>query len=498
MGHPNSPLTFGVTTRSSDSRLWTRYPRGDAPNPGSPQGLGVTAAVAAALGGATGGGGTAPGLQDYWGLTPDRYVSASASGSDNGLSESTPWTWAQYLSSATSGMVVGVMPGTYSRASTSSNSVPAFNLVAGTTVVCKRAAAYNVSNRSEFRNGVTSGDNGCPTIGVNGGSNAVWIGPYVSENVSRSSSDTGPAALRNTTGSQIKGARIDGITVARGDNHNCIRLEDVHECLVSSCMLSGCRNSPSFSQNHAAVMAYNTTASVVEHCDISDCDVGIFMKGIHDGDIGGNAVRYNRVTNCGYAIYTGGPNNDSSLDANPYEFNLIIDCEEAFAHNSYDAVSPSEVHIRHNTVVNISAKGIGWANPAGSGAYRDEVIENNLFVSVAMIYSCGNSGGISDGQLATINAIRGAINHNAVYTFTTWARQNDTNYNSRAAWNTKSGWDANSTTLTGNPFVNPGAGDYRLNNTAGAGAAARVASSTGGPVGCFITGDESPGLQQAA
>lgn len=55
MGHPNSPLSFGIPRRSGDNRLWTRYPQGDAPNAGSPQGLGASATAAASLGSATGG-----------------------------------------------------------------------------------------------------------------------------------------------------------------------------------------------------------------------------------------------------------------------------------------------------------------------------------------------------------------------------------------------------------------------------------------------------------
>lgn len=56
MGHPNTPLLFGVPSRSSDGRLWTRYPQGSAPNPVSFSGAGAVASVSAAAGSAIGGG----------------------------------------------------------------------------------------------------------------------------------------------------------------------------------------------------------------------------------------------------------------------------------------------------------------------------------------------------------------------------------------------------------------------------------------------------------
>lgn len=55
MGHPNSQITFGIPRRSGDNRLWTRYPQGDAPNSGSPQGLGATSAASASTGSANAG-----------------------------------------------------------------------------------------------------------------------------------------------------------------------------------------------------------------------------------------------------------------------------------------------------------------------------------------------------------------------------------------------------------------------------------------------------------
>lgn len=469
-------VASGVYTRDTSEGPWASKP-GDSPS--------------------------ADGYLPYYGLTPDRYISGSASGSDNGLTESTPWTWAQMASNATSGMVIGALPGTFTGSNSGDRFAPSFNPPAGVTIACKYAAAYYDDNRTEFRNGVTSGDSGCPTVGVWNRNSVKWYGPYVNEDVSRSSSDTGTSVLWITNGSEIHGAKFDNIQISRSDNHNAIRLEGAVDCVVANNAMSGGGRSGSPDQNHAAITTYSSTGCVIEHNDISNWDAGVFIKGVSGvspGTLGGITVRYNRVYNCRiYGIALGGANSTSSLPTNYCTQNLVVNTPEGVRTYSYDSVSPSEWRVTNNTFVGTMGRAIGFGTPNGADSFRDFGVNNNLFANVttAMVFSPdGEMNGTTLGNLTTDMRVDGQTqNYNVAYNTTNWARQNNSN-KSRSTWASDSTWDTNSQTISVDPFVDASGGDYRLNSTSGGGAVARVASASGGPVGAFITGDEHIGLEQ--
>lgn len=446
------------------------------------------------------------GALDYYGYTCERYVDDTASGSGNGLAVGTAWTYSQAIASG-AGLIVCIEPGTYTGSDTDSRFVGTFNPPAGTSgdptiFVCKRAAAYNTTSRCEFTNGVTTGDSGSVTVSVSN-AHSYWIGPYVNEDVSRSMSDTGPMAVYNCDDCGIEAARVDGITVDRPDNHNAIRVEAATNAFVRNCYLTGIKVVGG-SSNSAAVMVYSTRTADFDHNFIEDSNTGMYIKGesAGNGEVGNLRVRWNRIStaspSANVGIFWGGPNSDLSLAPNEIAGNLITDAYNGIFFHVFGSVGdpdgPAEIDVHHNSFAAIDAtEGVlVWQDCINtSEACNTITTRDNVMVT-------GGSGYLinlwwSSANNSTIAARGFAINYNAAYGNTSWGLLTS-GYSTRAAWNTASGYDANSVQLTGDPFINAAGGDYRLNNTAGAGASARTGSSTGGYMGYEGSGG-TPGLQ---
>lgn len=447
-------------------------------------------------------GGSGSGALEYYGLTCEKYVTAAAGGAGDG-SVGSPWTYAQAVSGGAS-QVVCIASGTYTGTSTASNSVPVFGVPAGssgdpTVFVCQWAAAYHTTNRCEFRNGVTSGDSGSVTVGLNN-DYTTFIGAYVDENVSRSVADTGPVFIGNAcTGCRIEGMRVDGITTTRGDNHTGIRMEGCDDCVVTNNLIRNVKETGG-SQNAAAILTYSCRTCEISHNDIDGSDVGIFVKGesAGDGEQGNVTVAYNKILNSTLAgISMGGANTTLTLAPNEVVGNLVANAYYGiyfYVFGTSDPDGSSEVNVHHNTFSNIgSSEGALATQDANqnSEAFTDTTWRDNLVVvdGSGVVFNLG----WSSANNATIAGRGFTANYNAAYNFTNWGYLS-ANYSTRAAYYTASGYDQNSTTLTGDPFTNAAGGDYSLNNTAGAGATAKTASSTGGHVG-YSGSSSTPGLQ---
>lgn len=449
------------------------------------------------------------GQLDYYGYTCERYVDDSATGTGNGLSTGTAWTMTQAMASG-NGLIVCIEPGTYTGSDTNDRFAGPFNVPSGssgdpTIFVAKRAAAYNITDRSEFRNGVTSGDAGSPTISAAGVDHAYWIGPYVNENVSRSTADTGPLVIFDGEDIGIEAAWVDGITVTRidKDNHNGIRAEQVEDFFLRNNVIRGVKESAGGgSQNSSAIMTYSARSGVIEYNDIDDCDQGIFIKGESGGLEQGNlTVRWNRISDITYpfsGITWGGANTDLSLGPNALYGNLVINAYYgiylAVYGSSMDPDGPAEVDIHHNTLANIYADEGAIAFQDGSvnsEAMTDVTVRDNVIVIDGAGYGFYLNWSLANNS--TIASRGFSINYNALYGFTRWGYLSG-NRLTLSDWNTASGYDAGSVTLSGDPFINPPGDNYRLNNTAGAGAPARTGSSTGGYMGYEGSGG-TPGLQ---
>lgn len=437
--------------------------------------------------------GTAPGLQDFYGLDPHRYIAPDATGSGNGLTPSNPWTWDQMMANATPGMIIGALPGVFTRGG-ASKFVPAFNPPSGVTIVCQRAAAYHTTGRTEFRNGVTTGDAGGATIGASSRSNVRWIGAFVDENVSRSAPDAGPVVLFNGSNVEFHGLRVECLQIPRADNHNAVRVEQASDYLLKNSVLRGCRSTGAGGdQNHAAFMTYDSIRGVIEHCVFEDNDVHLFPKGDHPGSNANGTliVRYSKFSTARvYWLHLGGNNSIPGLDPSRFHHNLVVGAPIGVYFHSFTTAPvdghPNDCRIDQNTFVNVTKMWYwGWGPFGEPYAHNIELLRN----------ICSVSGGTQAHDLIELTTpvltriiANGCVadeNHYNGYAQIANMGGLVLNLSGWRALTQEHGreWEAAST--EGDPlFANPGAGNYRL----------QVGSPAAGK-GCYVTGNEVIGLE---
>lgn len=461
---------------------------------------GMLAAGSGVVSAESGGAQPVPGLQDYWGLSPTRFISASASGSDNGQSESAPWTWAQYLSSATSGMVVGVMPGVYTRTASGARDTPTFNAIAETTLVCKRAAAYNETNRSEFRH--SSGGRG-PTIGMSYSRDDVkWIGAYVNEINSPvlSGNDCGLATQWGADDGEFHGCLlVNDPSNTAGSNLSGIRVEQATGHVARNCVFRDCRKGDTGDQNYGAWLAYDTRNATVEHCEFYDNDVDWFPKGDHGAGVGypplvEHTFRFNKSEGSRvYALHIIGLNERSGVytPSSVYK-NLIIGARcGIFFHSGFSVGVPRNIVVDNNTFDGNGGSGdyhgvywYGWVGVPDVSGYIEK--HNNLYTNNSRVFDFAQQG--TTEIAARISA--GAVSDdNHSYNNTNYANIAGVGNQTLAQFRSTTsglGGEWESDTTTGDPlYVDRAGGNYRL--------------QSGGPAagkGCYVTGDEVIGLER--
>ena len=144
-----------------------------------------------------------------------------------------------------------------------------------------------------------------PLIGAYQRSYIVWDGFTIQETAANYQPDTGPVVIageapNSVVGNQIKNCDIRCVVINYADNHNGIRIETVDNCLISGNKIRGIGNG-GFVHNHAGIMTYAMTRTIIEHNDVNNCWAGIFIKGgpmLNDSPI----IRYNLVHQCQNAI----------------------------------------------------------------------------------------------------------------------------------------------------------------------------------------------------
>lgn len=421
---------------------------------------------------------------------PTAFVTVDAAGGGDG-SMQRPWTLAEAMAAAVAGDVVEVGPGVYTAATTGERYIPAWNPTnsgnEGEPIVfCARHAAVHtedVAYRSELRNDATEPNEGSPTFGTLDRSHIVWDGFYVDEHVSPSRADTGPVTVWGSDDITVSRCVVEGAEVDRQDNHNGVRLEAVTRIRLVDNLIFGVRSANQTDRNHAAITTYDASDITIEHNEIRDCTMGMYLKGDHADDglpNGAFFVRRNYVHDVelravevlGVTLVGDAPSDISH--------NLFVANGTGVGFNNVADDHPAAVRVHHNTIVD-SDSAILVFPPT----MLDVTVSDNL-VSASPAFYTGWDGATVD----TVIANGFDTNHNFGDPSEAWISSEADYVYDLSTWQASSGLDGSSS--VGDPmFV--GAGDYHLAPES----AARTASSSGGPVGCFVEGDEVIGVRPA-
>lgn len=291
-------------------------------------------------------------------------------------------------------------------------------------------------------------------------------------------SDMGHVVLSGADGCVVEGFRITGSRAFYTDNYNGVRLEDCDSCTVKNNRISGIRHTTATNHNGAGIMTYSATNSTFEHNDITDCGVGINIKGETSLAQTGNTIRYNYIYSCEKGIRI-----DNSLGATQsYCYQNVI---ANLANTGYAINLGTDVRnwdIYNNTCYNASTGGGGYFINTG-GARTNIQLRDNVFV--------GWTTAIDLGDVTTVSAADD-YNYDHVQVGTRFGRFNGSNSAARSNFVTATGKETNGSDAAPG-FTNTGSLPAGL--AIAGGGAALTSSSTGGVSGAYITGTEEIGLQ---
>ncbi len=272
-----------------------------------------------------------------------------------------------------------------------------------------------------------------------------------------------------------------------GDNYNCIHGHNSTDCKVLDCLfINGYDNGGS--HNEACITTYGCENFTIEHNEFRDVTTGLYIKG-GDGGSDGNygAVRFNKFTGTKYGIEcttTASTGTNAALISQ----NLFIESSntptQALAFENSSSVECRYFQVRNNTFIGAGDEEAGViATEAGVALNGCEFVNNIVAV-------------FANSTQVLVNAQQ-ALTNFVIWDYNRYYENGNTpqyfvgsTQTGIANWRTASSRDANST--EGDPgFTNQAAGDYTLSG----GSACLTASSTGGPIGCYITGSEEIGLR---
>jgi hypothetical protein len=259
---------------------------------------------------------------DYAGYTPTLYAYVTDLGNGSGSSEANAMDLPTALSTVAAGGIIGVLPGTYTGTNTNSRVTPAWLVPAsGTesqpiTVVAKYPASTNVGGSvSELRGGGTVNGSGCPAFGVLNQSWVNWIGFYVSEFNSTTTTDTGCVNIWSAFDCSIRRCHIlmnDGYIPE--DNKPAIRVENTSRNVIADNLIVDADGPAGFGDNQAAIETYVTGNLTIENNHFLNCGCAIHTKSNSEFDNNGFTptewrgpitIRKNLFTNNARSIATG-------------------------------------------------------------------------------------------------------------------------------------------------------------------------------------------------
>lgn len=447
-----------------------------------------------------------PGQPSY---VATHYATVTGAGSHNG-SLGNEWTLLEAMQRAVAGNRVRVAGGDYVGPANGDRWNPSFspsnNGTASNPIVFFAAipAATNPSSTglSRLRNNAAIGSNSV-TYGVRGyapfgNQHIIFDGFWTDQaNGSAPQPSGGQCCIGGgAIGVQIRRGLFDRATVDGGDNHAAIFAQASIDTVISDCRFRGGNSGANSSHNDAAVSWYGNVRMTLQYSTFerngsSLMGCGTFVKG--PGGNGGNdgVIRF-----CDFKDNTPGGAacvevNDAARTGVDIYQNIMVGGRAAFSMD-WSSGNNKRVLLRNNVMLNTTGD-IGDAG--GVISFDGITVEDQVRVRdniIAHRLDTGNGRGLIFLNTCRLDRMaQWDWNYYHMLSgsprFRHWAGGNN-DYTSLSAWVAYWGGNADShSQYGGNPFVADG--NYRVTG------AALTASSVGGPVGAYLSGNEEIGVR---
>lgn len=430
--------------------------------------------------------------------TPTHYVTATATGSGDGSLQN-PWTLTQAMANAVAGNAVQVAPGIYEGASTGDGLSPTFrpshdgNPTQPIVFFAQYPAATesNPANWSRLRR---IGPADSPLIGAGGDgayrNHIIIDGFYFNYNEGAMPSTRGIIYLGfGNTGNKVRRNRFDRANLGaadNNDNYNCIQIHSSAYAEIADNLFYGGYD-PTGSHNESCITTYGALNFVIEHNTFEGVTTGIYVKGSFGGVGNQGRIRFNRFLGFRSGVELTENENGGTVEVYQnlfYDWNGTNSTAAIVFENS---VAPEHRNfiVHHNTIIS-PAPG-GTAGPVyveslidmTANVFRDNIVASIEPGNTQVLINAFDVASLGNFAQWDYNLY---YNNGATPTFAL----NGLIHSGMSAWQAASGRDSNSIT-TAPQFVDATAKNFRLVNN---NQTALTASSTGGPLGCYLTGNE--------
>ena len=301
----------------------------------------------------------------------------------------------------------------------------------------------------------------------------------------------------------IRRCRFDRVDLGvddNTDNFNCIQLNGTTNTSLLNNIFDNGYDTDS-SHNKAAVTTYQSSGMVIEHNEFRNVAAGLYLKGDLSFAVGNQGIaRYNKFIDCRHPLLTfvGPPTGVGDMEITQnlvYYTQTLTGYDYAFEMQPYSAANSYNYNVHHNTFIVPPSSVYGGYRITGDftgTAWTGCRFDDNIIACITGSLSepIINAGGCSDLSLWSSMTNNWVYNNGSNLRFSF----NGTNFTTASALTNFEGAIGNafSATSSGDPEFEDAANyDFRL----AAGAATRTASSTSGPVGCYISGAEEIGLE---
>lgn len=432
---------------------------------------------------------------------PTRSLASSGSGTSGD-----PWNMSQCATQPVAGNVVGVLsigngvnPGVpVSMSPSGSYNIPAFNPTnagtAGNPIVyvaeypaisLSHATIKSNNNRTELRHSGT--DDAACAVGTGG----PMFGSYLKDYITLDGfyvdmahvghrNDGGVMMIWHANNVTVKNFVIDGKTTDCESNCTMLRTEATDNMVITNFALydyanplNGCLTS----QRGEASMHYAAHNYEISHFLIDNTERGIFPKGSVDNSHNYGVIKYGIIRN---VISCLSFNDFHDTNLTTLQNVLCHDWEQYGIHINPLGTDPRNFLLDHVTVADGSCPDINCFGPLYivQGASATNVtITNSIWDWVSGTWGFGVEAEGYHGTYPTAN-------YNGYYragNALRWKYDTSTSRTPLSAWQTATGQEANSQTLSSDPFTTRASNVF----TIAGGHAALTASSTGGEIGAY-------------